>query len=65
VGDDLLPGWSEVVAALGPELHPIAVYRWLTTPNADLEEDERRLSPRDWLRLGHKPATIVELAADL
>jgi len=65
-GDGLLPGWSEVVAALDPELHPISVYRWLTTPNTDLEDREgRRLSPRDWLRLGHRPAAVAELAADL
>lgn len=65
-GDDLLPGWSEVVAALDPELHPISVYRWFTTPNVDLEDqEERRLSPRDWLRLGYKPASVAELAADL
>lgn len=65
-GDGLLPGWSEVVAALDPELHPISVYRWLTTPTSDLEgRDGRRLSPRDWLRLGYKPSAVAELAADL
>lgn len=65
-GDELLHGWPEVVAALDPELHPISVYRWLTTPNTDLEDPEgRRVSPRDWLRLGHKPSAVAELAADL
>ncbi len=65
-GDGLLPGWSEVVAALDPEPHPISVYRWLTTPNVDLEDQEgRRLSPRDWLRLGLEPPAVAELAADL
>ena len=64
--DGLLSGWSEVVAALDPELHPISFYRWLTTPSSDLEDGEgRRLSPRDWLRLGHQPSAVAELAAHL
>ncbi len=65
-GDELLHGWSEVVAALDPELHPISVYRWFTTPNTDLEDPEgRRISPRGWLRLGREPGLVAELAADL
>lgn len=65
-GDELLHGWPEVVAALDLELHPISVYRWFTTPNTDLEDRQgRRISPRDWLRLGRKPSAVAELAADL
>lgn len=67
-GNSLLPGVAEVVARLDPELHPIAIYRWFTTPNPDLPArglNERRLSPREWLRLGFRPAAVAELADDL
>ncbi|MCP4658442.1 MAG: hypothetical protein GY856_23760 [bacterium] len=66
--NSLLPGVAEVVARLDPELHPIAIYRWFTTPSPDLPArglSERRLSPREWLRLGFRPATVAELAGDL
>ncbi len=65
-GDELLHGWPEVVAALDAELHPISVYRWFTMPNTDLEDLEgRQISPRNWLRFGHKPWAVAGLAADL
>ncbi len=65
-GNDLLHGWPEVVATLDAELHPISVYRWFITPNTDLEDqDGRRISPRNWLRLGYKPSVVAGLAADL
>ncbi len=66
--NSLLPGVAEVVARLDPELHPIAIYRWFTTPNPDLAArgiSERRLSPREWLRLGFRPVAVAELAGDL
>lgn len=64
--DGLLPGLEKVVAALNPELHPVAVYRWFTTPNTDLEDrDERRVSPREWLSLGYNPSTVADVALDL
>ncbi len=65
-GDEVLHGWPEVVGMLDAELHPISVFRWFTMPSTDLEDEEgRRISPRDWLRLGHKPSAVAELAADL
>ncbi len=61
-GEELLHGWPEVVAALDTELHSISVYRWFTTPNTDLEEQEgRKISPRDWLRLGYKPSSVAAI----
>src|SRR5436309_4234076 len=58
-GKKLLPGLAEVVARLDPELHPVAVFRWFTTPNPDLTITRQgrglipqAISPRDWLRLG-------------
>lgn len=67
-GSKLIPGIAEVVASLDPELHPVAVYRWFTSPNPDLSvdgEEDRILSPRDWLRFGLPIQTVAELAADL
>jgi len=69
-GDRLLPGWSAVAAALPRDLHPLAIFRWLTLANPDLEARgleglDRPLSPREWLRLGFPPEEIVRLARDL
>lgn len=69
-GDSPLPGLADVVSGLDPELHPVSVYRWFTLPCSDLvlerdEEEPRRLSPRDWLRLGLPVQPVAELAANL
>lgn len=65
-GDRLLPGLGEVLARLDPDLHPLAVYRWFVAPHPDLlpaeEGGDEPLSPRDWLRGGHPPAAVAELA---
>ncbi len=65
--DRLLPGLEEVVPALSTDLHPIGVYHWFTSPNADLVPEElgREVSPREWLLTGHSPGVLAELAADL
>lgn len=67
-GDALIRGLGEVAAHLDPELHPVAVFRWFTSPSPDLSTDDARglsLSPRDWLRLGLPIQTVVELASNL
>ena len=73
-GDRLLPGLGEVIASLDPDLHPVAVYRWFTSPHVDLLVDDanapveligQRLSPRDWLRHGLGPRRLAELASHL
>lgn len=67
-GDTLLPGLAEVIAEVDRELHPIAVYRWFTLPSPDLVvegEDDRPMSPREWLRLGRPVPDVVELAKHL
>jgi len=64
----LIPSLAEVVPQLDPDLHPVTVLRWFTTPNPDLVSDEQRgrtLSPRDWLRLGMPAGPVVALAKDL
>ena len=67
-GNELVRGISEVVSRLDPELHPVAVLRWLTTSSRDLSAAEtkgRNLSPIDWLRLGLPVQPVVDLAASL
>jgi len=62
--DGLVPGVDDVIRRLDPELHPVAVHRWFTTPSVDLVTDAGdRLSPRDWLRAGYPVAAVAELAA--
>jgi len=67
-GDRLVPGMDEVVAGLNSDLHPVALFRWFTSPNPDLSVGEphgRNLSPREWLRLGFPVSSVVELASSL
>jgi hypothetical protein len=61
-----VPGIEDVIAVLDVDLHPVAVQRWFTTPNPDLETDEGSvLSPLDWLRTGQASEVTVELAQNL
>ncbi len=67
-GEELVKGLGEVVLRLDPELHPLAVFRWFTTPNADLTVEAlagRSLSPRDWLRVGLPLEPVLEMASNL
>jgi hypothetical protein len=62
----LVPGIERVIARLAGDVHPVAVYRWISSPSPDLTiAGHRRLSPRDWLRLGNAPDVVATLAADL
>ncbi|HSF39434.1 MAG TPA: hypothetical protein VLT87_06545 [Thermoanaerobaculia bacterium] len=67
-GNELVSSIGEVVARLDPELHPVSVFRWFTTPNPDLVAENlggRTLSPREWLRSGLPVQAVVDLAANL
>jgi hypothetical protein len=63
-GDRLLPGFEQVLAVLDPELHPVAVHRWITTPDPDLAAggEDSPLSPRDWLRFELPADEVVRIA---
>jgi len=63
-----IAGMGSVLRALPGDLHPVSVFRWLTTPIADLTalgEGDEPLSPRDWLRSGGSPHSAIEVARDL
>jgi hypothetical protein len=63
--DRLVPGIGAVLAALPRDLHPVAVYNWLTLPDPDLIWQGEPVSPLDWLRSGGDPETPAAIAADL
>ncbi len=62
---NLVPGLDAVVSALAPVLHPVAVSRWLTTPNAGLLIDDLTVSPIDWLAVGGSSDALAALAEAL
>jgi hypothetical protein len=62
-GRKLVPGVELVVAALSPTLHPVAVTRWFTTPNADLVLGGEPVSPIAWLSSGGPCEAVAEQAA--
>jgi hypothetical protein len=61
----LLPGLDTVVAALPPDLHPVAVSRWFTTPDRDLVVGGVEVSPADWLAAGGAPDDVAALAVSV
>ena len=68
VSSGLVPGVGVVVRTMPPDIGPLAAARWFTSPNPDLcarDEDERPLTPLQWLLGGKPPEAAVELAAAL
>jgi len=64
-GRRTVPGIEVVVSRLPLDLSPVAVHRWFTSPNPDLEIDDERVSPLDWLKAGNDPERVSELAGAL
>ncbi|MBI4492703.1 MAG: DNA-binding protein [Chloroflexi bacterium] len=63
----LVPGFERVAPHLMDE-DPIGAVRWFSLPHPDLslgEDDQRPISPREWLVTGHDPEVVVQLARDL
>ncbi len=64
----LVPGVSVVVRRLPPDIGVLAAARWFSSPNPDLctrDDDERALTPLQWLLGGNPPEAAAELAAAL
>lgn len=64
----LLPGLERVVEAIDADAHVLGIQSWFLGEHQDLvagKDEERHLSPRDWLRLGRDPQRLVELAREL
>ena len=63
-----VPGIGEVLRCVDRSVHPVALSNWFTLPSPDLhldDEEERRVSPREWLLSGGDPRVLVPLAEDL
>lgn len=64
----LVPGIDVVLKALPRDLNVVAVARWFETPNPDLctrDDDERPLTPLQWLAAGHPAEVAAALASAL
>ena len=58
-------GVEEVLRSLPPDLHPVEVSTWFTTPDPDLVLGRKPVSPRDWLLSGGGPGRVAAMAKDL
>jgi hypothetical protein len=68
VAGGLVPGIEVVLRRLPDGISPEAVARWFASPNPDLctrDDDERPLTPLQWLLAGNPPSPAAELAAAL
>ena len=66
--DGLVPGVDVVVRRLPLDIGALAVARWFSNPNPDLstrDDDERPLTPLEWLLGGNPPEAAAELVAAL
>lgn len=64
----VVPGIEQVFPALSPDLHPVSVWRWFTSPSTELMDAaalDKATSPRDWLLAGRDPKPVADLARDL
>ncbi|HLY84146.1 MAG TPA: hypothetical protein VKQ71_14250 [Acidimicrobiales bacterium] len=61
----VVAGLDTVLRALSPDLHPVAVRRWLSSPLRDLRVDGDSVSPLEWLTHGGDATAVAVLAADL
>lgn len=64
----VVPGLEVVARKLPADISALAVARWFSTPNPDLttrDDDERPLTPLEWLLGGNPPEAAAELAAAL
>jgi hypothetical protein len=64
-GNALVPNIGKVNAVLDPDLHPVAVYQWYMTPDADLEMDDQPLSPLVWLKAGYPLEPVLQSASEI
>lgn len=62
---EAIPGLRAVLAALPPDLHPLEIAGFMTTPDPELAVADEATSPRDWLAGGGDVVAVVELARQL
>lgn len=63
--DAPIPGLRAVLAVLPPELHPLEVAGFMTTPDRDLSIGDEPTSPGRWLTHGGDAGVVCDLVAQL
>lgn len=61
----LLPNLGRINVALSGDLDPVSVWRWYSTPDAELDTDGGPLSPLAWLKSGRDPGPLIAIAGQL
>ncbi|NUU06433.1 DNA-binding protein [Leifsonia sp. C5G2] len=57
----VLPGLSQLIAAVPADMHPASLQNFMATPQEDLLIDGREVTPVEWLRLGGDPQEVVDI----
>lgn len=60
-----IPGLRALLAELPPDMHPLEVAGFMTTPDADLSVDDEPTSPREWLIGGGDVSAVVDIVKQL
>lgn len=61
----LVPNVGEVNRAIPEAVDPVSVHRWFVTPDAELDVDDKKISPLAWLKAGMDPGVLARIARDL
>lgn len=61
----ILPGIADVNRAVDHNVDIVALHGFLHTPNVDLEFGGEPISPLAWLRAGHDPEPVEQIASTL
>jgi hypothetical protein len=62
----VIPGLTQVLKSLPPDLFPLDIVDWFVLPDPDLQldTDAAPLSPREWLLSGRPGDAVITLARD-
>ena len=63
--DGEVRGLDQVLPGLPSDVHPLVLWRFLTTPHPDLILENEAVSPGTWMSTGGSVEPVLELAADL
>lgn len=63
--DLTIPEWKFVLNAIRPDVHPLALYRFMTLPSCDLVLEGENVSPRNWLISGQPADELLLMLTDL
>lgn len=63
----VIRGLDQIFPVLEPNLSPIEVHSWLTTPDPEFHADRlgQDLTPLEWLKLGYSPEPLIHIARNL